>query len=172
MRAAFTRACVTDYRAIFTTWIKDTAGTHPLAPLAVAPYLPPFGRDVDAIGDDPICPSWQHDTGPLCRGVIVGRARCQTSDRCCATADDADRYQLRVTGPSPRLRALTSMPHQLLSCGPWSSTLGAFDAMANGDDTDPRWTADGWYELAVYRIDEDGDARRVVGAFLPPRGTR
>lgn len=183
-RPTLTRTCRTDYRAIFLTWVKDTAGTHPLAPLAVAPYLPPFGRDVDG-SDDPICPGWSYDEGPLCRlGSLLAegrvRVRCRVDGAivhgdgaCCRVAPELDRYQLRSAGPSPRLRALTGMPHRVLSSGPWSATLAAFDAMANSDgDTDPRWTADGWYELAVYRIDEDGDAQRVVGAFLPPRGTR
>lgn len=184
MMAACTRACVTDYRAIFTTWIKDTAGTHPRAPLAVAPYLPPFGRDVDG-SDDPICPSWSYDEGALCmlglggavtaagRWCLPGELADDGGGRCRVAPDEPARYELRVAGPVPRLRALTGMPHRMLSSGPWSATLAAFDAMANSDgDTDPRWTADGWYELAVYRLDEDGDAQRVVGAFLPPRGAR
>lgn len=131
-------------------------------------------RRIRALRDEAAA-AGDHAQVALCDAALHGdetaHARCIDALQ---TDESAVRYELRVTGPSPRLRALTGMLHQVRSCGPWSSTLAAFDAMANSDgaNTDPRWTADGWYELAVYRVDEDGDALRVVGAILPPRGTR
>lgn len=79
-------------------------------------------------------------------------------------------YQVRVTGPAPQARPLVDMPPSVATdLGAWQATLAAHDDMANGGATDPRRSANGWYEVAVWRVVGEGQ-QRIISVILPPLG--
>lgn len=81
-------------------------------------------------------------------------------------------YQVRLTGPSHDARSLVDMPSEnVTEFGAWQATLAAHDDMANGGATDPRRSADGWYEVAVWRVVGEGQ-QRIVSVILPPLARR